>query len=123
MIAVTFELLPTEGQQSTYFELAAQLRPELDAMDGFMSIERFESLATPGKFLSLSFLRDEATVQSWRNCGNHRDAQTRGRAGVLANYRLRIAGVLRDYGMDERAQVPADSLAFHAHQDSNMERL
>ena len=123
MIAVIFELWPAAGQQATYFELAAQLRPELDAMDGFISIERFESLATPGKYLSLSFWRDEAAVQSWRNCGNHRDAQTQGRASVLANYRLRVAGVLRDYGMNERAQVPADSLAFHTHQDSKMERL
>ena len=123
MIAVIFELWPSAGQQATYFELAAQLRPELDAIDGFISIERFESLTTPGKYLSMSFWRDEAAVQSWRNCASHRDAQTRGRASVLANYRLRVAGVLRDYGMTGRAQAPADSLAFHAHQDSKIERL
>ena len=123
MIAVIFELWPAAGQQTTYFELAAQLRPELDATDGFISIERFESLTTPGKYLSMSFWRDEAAVQSWRNCGNHRDAQGRGRSSVLANYRLRVAGVLRDYGMTERAQAPADSLVFHTHQDSKMERL
>ena len=113
MIAVIFELWPAPGQQATYFELAVQLRPELDAIDGFISIERFESLATPGKYLSLSFWRDEAAVQSWRQCGNHRTAQAKGRAGVLANYRLRVASVLRDYGMNERAQAPADSLQFH----------
>ncbi len=123
MIAVIFELWPATGQEATYFELAAQLRPELDAIDGFISIERFESLATPGKYLSLSFWRDEAAVQNWRNCGHHRDAQTQGRARVLANYRLRVASVLRDYGLNERAQAPADSLTFHTQQDLKMERL
>lgn len=114
MIAVIFELWPAAGQQTSYFELAAQLRPELDAVDGFVSIERFESLATPGKYLSLSFWRDEAAVQSWRTGGQHRGAQTQGRAGVLANYRLRVASMLRDYGMNERQQAPADSRAFHS---------
>ena len=123
MIAVIFELWPAPGQQATYFELAAQLRPELNAIDGFISIERFESLATPGKYLSLSFWRDEAAAQSWRNCGNHRAAQTQGRASVLANYRLRVASVLRDYGMNEREQAPSDSLQFHASLDSKTARL
>ena len=123
MIAVIFELWPAPGQQAAYFELAAQLRPELDAIDGFISIERFESLATPGKYLSLSFWRDEAAVQNWRNCGNHRAAQAQGRASVLANYRLRVASVLRDYGMTEREQAPGDSLQFHASLESKTARL
>ena len=123
MIAVIFELWPAPGQQETYFKLAAQLRPELDVMDGFISIERFESLATQGKYLSLSFWRDEAAVQGWRNCGNHRTAQARGRASVLANYRLRVAGVLRDYGMTEREQTPSDSLQFHSTVDSKTANL
>jgi heme-degrading monooxygenase HmoA len=113
MIAVIFELWPNACQQSTYFDLAAQLRPELDAIDGFISIERFESLATPGKYLSLSFWRDEAAVQQWRNLGVHRHAQSQGRAGVLANYRLRVAHVLRDYGLNERDQAPPDSRHHH----------
>lgn len=120
MIAVIFELWPGEGQQSSYFDLAAQLRPQLDAIDGFVSIERFESLALPGKYLSLSFWRDEAAVQAWRNQSQHRDAQAAGRgsisgAGILANYRLRVAHVLRDYGLNEREQAPQDSLAHHTH--------
>ena len=123
MIAVIFELWPAAGQQTTYFELAAQLRPELDRVDGFISIERFESLATPGKYLSLSFWRDEAAVQAWRNCGNHRSAQAQGRANVLANYRLRVAGVLRDYGMNEREQAPGDSHQFHLTINSPTARL
>ena len=123
MITVIFELWPAPGQQATYFDLAAQLRPELDRIDGFVSIERFESLATRGKYLSLSFWRDEAAVQSWRNCGNHREAQARGRASVLANYRLRVASILRDYGMTERAQAPSDSLQFHTALDSKTARL
>jgi heme-degrading monooxygenase HmoA len=119
MIAVIFELWPSTGQQSTYFDLAAQLRPELDTIEGFVSIERFESLATPGKYLSLSFWRDEAAVQQWRNLDAHRAAQSAGRGpqghqGVLANYRLRVAQVLRDYGLNERGQAPQDSRRHHA---------
>jgi heme-degrading monooxygenase HmoA len=113
MIAVIFELSPNEEQRATYFDLAAQLRPELDAIDGFISIERFESLATQGKYLSLSFWRDEAAVQTWRNRDTHRAAQSQGRAGVLANYRLRVAQVLRDYGLNERAEAPQDSQHHH----------
>ncbi len=113
MIAVIFELWPQAqpqpDQASEYFELAAALTPQLQTMDGFISIERFESRATPGKFLSLSFWRDEAAVQAWRNRPSHRDAQARGRDGVLRDYRLRVAQVLRDYGMAQRDQAPADS--------------
>jgi heme-degrading monooxygenase HmoA len=113
MIAVIFELWPDPGRQGEYFDLAAMLKPELVTTDGFISIERFESLATPGKYLSLSFWRDEAAVQVWRNQKMHREAQSLGRAGVLVNYRLRVAGVLRDYGLNEREQAPGDSLQHH----------
>jgi len=113
MIAVIFELWPNAGQSSIYFDLAAQLRPELKLIEGFVSIERFESLATQGKYLSLSFWRDEATVQAWRNREAHRFAQSQGRAGVLANYRLRVTQVLRDYGLNERDEAPQDSLQHH----------
>ena len=109
MIAVIFEVTPREGQRDAYLAIAADLRPLLDGIDGFMSIERFESLATPGKLLSLSFWRDEAAIAAWRNLPPHRTAQSDGRASVLANYRLRIAGVVRDYGMADRAQAPSDS--------------
>jgi heme-degrading monooxygenase HmoA len=113
MIAVIFELWPDASRESEYFDLAVALTPELAATDGFVSIERFESLATPGKYLSLSFWRDEAAVQVWRNRPAHRQAQSLGRAGVLANYRLRVATVLRDYGLREREQAPGDSLQHH----------
>jgi heme-degrading monooxygenase HmoA len=113
MIAVIFELWPDTGQQATYFDLAAQLRPELDSIDGFISIERFESLGTPGKYLSLSFWRNEVAVQQWRKLDAHRSAQSQGRAGVLANYRLRVAHVLRDYGLHERGEAPQDSQQHH----------
>jgi heme-degrading monooxygenase HmoA len=109
MIAVIFEVWPAERQR--YLDIAAQLRPLLDDIDGFLSIERFESLAEPGKLLSLSFWRDEAAVARWRQMEVHRSAQSQGRAGILADYRLRIAGVIRDYGMTDRAQAPADSRA------------
>lgn len=113
MIAVIFELWPDAGREPEYFDLANELRPVLDKIGGFISIERFESLATPGKLLSLSFWQDEASVQVWRNLQAHRDAQTRGRTGVLSNYRLRVAEVLRDYGLNERLQAPTDSLQHH----------
>lgn len=111
MIAVIFELEPREGAAPRYFELAAALRPALEATDGFISVERFESLAQPGRYLSLSFWRDEAAVRNWRCQGLHRGAQQEGRDAVLAGYRLRVATVMRDYGLAEREQAPADSRA------------
>lgn len=107
MIAVIFEVRPAD--RDAYLGIAANLRPLLDGIDGFISIERFESLAEPGKLLSLSFWRDEAAVAAWRNTEEHRAAQTAGRDGVLKDYRLRIAAVVRDYGIADRAQAPADS--------------
>ena len=109
MIAVIFEVWPAEGERQHYLDIAAQLRPLLGEIEGFISIERFESLAEPGKLLSLSFWRDEAAVAQWRTLEAHRAAQAKGRGGVFANYRLRIASVIRDYGMTDRAQAPSDS--------------
>ena len=111
MIAILFEVWPAERQH--YLDLAAALRDELETLDGFISIERFESLAEPGKLLSLSFFRDEAAVAAWRNGAAHRATQSKGRAGVLNDYRLRVAAVVRDYGMADRAQAPADSRIAH----------
>lgn len=112
MIAVIFELEPREGGgRERYFELAAALRPVLEASDGFISVERFESLTRPGRFLSLSFWRDEEAVRRWRCDGRHRGAQQEVRRGVLAGYRLRVAAVMRDYGLAERDEAPADSRA------------
>jgi heme-degrading monooxygenase HmoA len=113
MIAVIFEVWPKPGHKQRYLDLAAELRPLLDTIDGFISIERFESLYEPGKMLSLSFFRDEAAVNAWRNLEPHRHAQALGRSEIFSNYRLRIAGVIRDYGMSDRAQVPADSRSKH----------
>ena len=113
MIAVIFEVWPADGQRETYLHLAAALKPELMQIDGFISIERFESLAEPGKLLSLSFWRDEAAVKQWRSVEHHREAQHAGRHGVFRDYRLRIAEVSRDYGLTERAQAPADSRAVN----------
>jgi heme-degrading monooxygenase HmoA len=108
-IAVIFEVEPHVGGAPRYFELAAALKPALESIDGFISVERFESLAQPGRYLSLSFWRDEDAVRNWRCHGMHRDAQQEGRSAVLAGYRLRVAAVMRDYGLLEREQVPADS--------------
>jgi heme-degrading monooxygenase HmoA len=114
MIAVIFEVWPAEGRKQEYLELAGSLRPLLEQIDGFISIERFESLSEPGKILSLSVFRDEQAVAQWRALEAHRNAQARGRAGVFRDYRLRVAGVIRDYGMRERAQAPTDSRAAHS---------
>jgi heme-degrading monooxygenase HmoA len=113
MIAVIFEVEPAAGQRQAYLDMAAALRPQLEQIDGFLSIERFESLAQPGKLLSLSFWRDEAAVQQWRNLETHRAAQRAGRDHVFADYRLRVAGVMRDYGMHARDEAPSDSRATH----------
>lgn len=114
MIAVIFEVWPAEGRAAEYFDIAATLRGDLEKMDGFISVERFESLTTKGKFLSLSFWRDEEAVRAWRGLERHRGAQARGRGGVFRDYRLRVASVVRDYGMNERDEAPADSRAAHA---------
>jgi len=113
MIAVIFEVEPNPDRKAEYFELAGALKPQLEKMEGFISIERFESLVTPGKILSLSFWRDEAALAAWRNLEAHRRAQAKGRAGIFAGYRLRIAAVTRDYGLTERAEAPEDSRDFH----------
>ncbi|UWQ50229.1 antibiotic biosynthesis monooxygenase [Leisingera caerulea] len=113
MIAVIFEVETAAGQREAYLEIAAELRPLLKQVDGFLSVERFQSLSAPEKLLSLSFWRDEASVQRWRNLEEHRAAQAKGRAEVFADYRLRVAGVIRDYGMSAREAVPADSRAVH----------
>jgi len=113
MIAVIFEVWPKPALRQTYLDIAASLRPQLEQIDGFVSIERFESLSEPGKILSLSFFRDDAAVAAWRNVEDHRRAQAKGRGDVFADYRLRIAGVIRDYGMRDRTQAPQDSLAVH----------
>jgi len=113
MIAVIFEVEPAQGDPAPYLHIAAGLIDELRTIDGFISVERFQSLSAPGKLLSLSFWRDEAAVQRWRSLESHRRAQEAGRGGVFQGYRLRVAQVLRDYGMNERDQAPADSRAHH----------
>lgn len=113
MMAVIFELMPHDGQRNAYMDVAAALRVQLESMDGFVSIERFESLSHPGKLLSLSFWRDEAAICRWRTFEAHRQAQATGRGQVFADYRLRVAEVVRDYGMHERAQAPGDSRRAH----------
>ena len=106
MIAVIFEVWPAEGHLDDYLDIAHGLRPELEKIDGFISIERFSSMYEDGKLLSLSFWRDETAVKAWREQADHRAAQAKGRNELFADYRLRIADVLRDYGPNERDQAP-----------------
>ncbi|TIN30983.1 MAG: antibiotic biosynthesis monooxygenase [Mesorhizobium sp.] len=113
MIAVIFEVEPAAGRRDAYLSIAADLRPLLDGIDGFLSIERFQSLVDPNRILSLSFWRDEEAVKAWRNTEEHRQAQKAGRSGIFAGYRLRIAHVVRDYGLTERDEAPADSRAVN----------
>ncbi len=116
MIAVIFEVIPYVGERHRYLDLAGELRSELETIDGFISVERFESLTMRGKILSLSFFRDEAAVKEWRNREAHREAQMAGRSGIFADYRLRIGHIVRDYGMAERAGAPEDSRQAHRPQ-------
>ncbi len=113
MMAVIFEVQAAPGQQEAYLQAAAALRPLLEQVDGFISIERFESLSEPGRLLSLSFWRDEAAVARWRQMEAHRSTQQLGRAHIFSDYRLRVATVVRDYGLNDRAQAPLDSRAVH----------
>jgi heme-degrading monooxygenase HmoA len=113
MIAVIFEVQPTPGREQEYLDTAAALRTHLEKIDGFVSIERFQSLTQPGRILSLSFWRDEAAIERWRNLEAHRAAQARGRSGVFQDYRLRVASVIRDYGLAQRAEAPQDSRERH----------
>ena len=114
MIAVIFEFTPDPARRQEYLDIAAALRAELEKIDGFISIERFQSLTDENRILSLSFFRDEAAVAAWRNLEGHRRAQARGRSGIFRDYRLRVASVLRDYGLNDRAQAPADSRERHS---------
>ncbi len=109
MIAVIFEVQPKSGRADDYFSEAAHLREELEEIEGFISVERFESLAAKDKYLSLSFWENEAAVLRWRNHANHRQTQALGRNEIFEDYRLRVANVIRDYGMNEREQAPTDS--------------
>jgi heme-degrading monooxygenase HmoA len=111
VIAVIFEVWPKAGHAQRYFDLAAEMRPMLQSIDGFISVERFQSLTTDGKFLSLSLWRDEAAVRAWRTHAGHRAGQQAGRSEVFDDYRIRVAAVIRDYGMTDREQAPPDSCA------------
>ncbi len=104
MIAVIFEVEPGADGKNSYFSIAEELKPILVEIDGFISVERFESVNMPGKYLSLSFWRDEKAVLTWRNQLEHRKAQQAGRLGIFYRYRIRVAQVVRDYGIDDRAK-------------------
>ena len=113
MIAVIFEVTVAEGRQQDYLDIAAEMRPLVEKVEGFISVERFQSLTNPEKLLSLSFFKDEAAVKRWRETIEHRQAQASGRDGVFAGYRLKVTRVLRDYGMEDREEAPEDSQAVH----------
>ncbi len=113
MIAIIFEVIPAEGRKAEYLDIAATMRPMVEEVEGFLSVERFQSLTNPDKLLSISFFEDEAAVDRWRRLHAHRGAQKRGREGVFSDYRLKVCHVMRDYGMFDREQAPQDSLAEH----------
>jgi heme-degrading monooxygenase HmoA len=113
MIAVIFEFTAADGRFADYQRLAEGLSEEVRKLDGFISIERFQSISDPARFVSLSFWRDEEAVRKWRNVQRHREAQKQGRGGIFSSYRLRVAEVRRDYTMSERAQAPQDSVKAH----------
>lgn len=113
MIAVIFEFSAAEGRFPDYKRLAEGLSDEVRRIDGFLSIERFQSISDPARFVSLSFWRDEDAVKRWRNLQKHREAQAQGRLGIFSGYRLRVCQVIRDYSLEERGEAPKDSIARH----------
>ncbi|QFS84360.1 Antibiotic biosynthesis monooxygenase [Roseivivax sp. THAF40] len=113
MIAIIFEVIPAEGKKDAYLDIAAEMRPMVHDIEGFISVERFQSLTNPEKLLSISFFEDEDAVQRWRQLAAHRGAQSKGRKGIFADYRLKVCHVLRDYGMFDRDEAPGDSRAAH----------
>ncbi len=113
MIAVIFEVIPHDDKKQAYLDMAAKMRPLVEEIDGFLSVERFQSLTDPDKLLSISFFRDEAALDEWRRLTQHRAAQKAGRENYFRDYRLRVAHVMRDYGMDNRAEAPQDSQSLH----------
>ena len=117
MIAVIFEVIPNAGKKDDYLHWAAELKPILQEIPGFISIERFQSLTDPEKLLSLSFWQSEEAVSHWRNVEIHRSAQIEGRNIIFRDYHLRIAEVHRDYGMNDRSQAPRDSKSIHDPKD------
>lgn len=113
MIAIIFEVMPADGQKDAYLDIAATMRPMIEQVEGFISVERFQSLTNPDKLLSISFFEDEDAVHRWRKLAAHRNAQSKGRTGVFSDYRLRVCHVMRDYGMFDREQAPEDSVKAH----------
>lgn len=113
MLAVIFEVHPTNEGRDEYLAIATELRAFLEGRDGFISIERFQSLVDEKKILSLSFWRDEAAIETWRNLFEHRQAQAKGKTSLFREYRIRVAEVIRDYSANERNEAPADSRAHH----------
>ena len=113
MIAVMFEVWPAEGRRQEYLDLAAELRGELEKIEGFVSVERFASLTHEGKMLSLSFWRDEESITRWRNIEAHRNAQSEGRERIFSDYRIRVAPVVRDYTLTRRVEAPEDNRRAH----------
>jgi heme-degrading monooxygenase HmoA len=107
MMVVVFQVTMCEGRAQDYFDLAAELRPELERIDGFISVERFQSLAEPGKYVSLSFWRDEAAIEAWRAERRHRQAQRRGKREIFADFRISVAEVVRDYRLADRIAAAA----------------
>ncbi|WP_416884113.1 antibiotic biosynthesis monooxygenase family protein [Marivita sp.] len=114
MIAIIFEVTPADGQKDAYLDIAATMRPMVEQVEGFISVERFQSLTNPDKLLSISFFEDEDAVHRWRKLAAHRNAQSKGRNGIFSDYRLRVCHVMRDYGMFDREQAPEDSVKAHS---------
>ncbi len=113
MHVVIFEVYPAEGRKDEYFDHVARLKQDLGETEGFISVERFQSLTDPDKLLSLSFWESEEAIARWRNRPRHRKSQAAGRTGIFADYRLRVAEIQRDYGLNQRDQAPEDSRATH----------
>lgn len=113
MIVMIFEYTVIEEQMDNYLHESTELRRHLGKIDGFISVERFSSSTTPGKFLAIGYFETEDAVRQWRNLPEHRRAQTLGRKRFFSGYRLVMAEAIRDYTHDMRDQAPGDSRSVH----------
>ncbi len=97
MIGLFFEVLPKAGREETYFEMARLLRPELDKHDGLVFIDRYRSLSTGGLILSHQLWSSEECLIRWRENTKHKTVQRAGREQHFADYRLRVARLIREW--------------------------
>ena len=114
MFSVIFEVNRKPERKDEYLDLAKQLKPVLQKIDGFIDNERFESQIKQGWLLSHSTWRDEKSVIRWRTEGEHHQVQKRGRFDIFRDYHLRVGDVVSD--TSPPVDAPINELRFDESQ-------